>query len=440
MRLYNRFLLFFLRVADILLRTDFVKTIGNWKKWSDSTKESVNQIQEHRLTLLLKYATQKVPFYQHPRNSSLKDFPVMTKNIIALNLEELISGDYRKADLIEEKSSGSSGVQGSVFMTRRESLDAIANQSFLWSLSGYQFGDNLLQLGMSPDRGIVKRLKDILFRTDYQLAFNLDEQKVLSVLKKYRGNKSAIFFGGYASGLYEYARIAMKHNIRDIEFKSVISWGDKMFDHYRTLIEEIFNTNVYDTYGCTEGFMIAGQCQHFNCHILTPHVYIELLDANGKEVPYGEMGQVVVTRLDARAMPLIRYYLGDLAIKENPSKECSCGLPYPMLRKIVGRDTDVVKTPLGKSLIIHFFTGIFEHISEIRQFRVLQDSVHKFSIEIISDLEGEFLDILLDEIHKRLELKAEEKLQIFFKQVREIPTTNSGKPQIIVSTLPNEFR
>lgn len=411
-----------------------------WAKWKDSTKETIHQVQEYRLTMLLTYANQKVPFYQHQKNSSLKDFPVLTKNIIALNIEELISEDYRKADLIEEKSSGSSGVQGTVFMTRLESLDAIANQSFLWSLSGYQFGDKLLQLGMSPNRGIVKRLKDILFRTDYQLAFNLDEQKVLNVLKNYRDNKSIVFFGGYASGLYEYARIAMKHNIRDIEFKSVISWGDKMFDHYRTLIEEVFKTKVYDTYGCTEGFMIAGQCQHFNYHILTPHVYIELLDTNGNEVPYGEIGQVFVTRLDARAMPLIRYYLGDLAIKENPSKGCPCGLPYPMLRKIIGRDTDVVKTPLGKSLIVHFFTGIFEHISEIRQFRVLQDSVHEFSIEIISDLNGASLDVLLNGIHKKLEQKAEEKLQITFKQVHEIPTTNSGKPQIIVSTLPNEFR
>ena len=82
------------------------------------------------------------------------------------------------------------------------------------------------------------------------------------------------------------------------------------------IVSAFGNPTIAEVYGTTEGFMIAGLCENGNHHILTPHVYLELLDKDGNEVAPGELGYVVVTRLDAFSFPLIRYYLGDLAIKE----------------------------------------------------------------------------------------------------------------------------
>ena len=48
-------------------------------------------------------------------------------------------------------------------------------------------------------------------------------------------------------------------------------------------------------------------------------------------------------------MPLIRYRIGDLAVKADPNKKCSCGREFPMLEKIIGRDTDIIYTPKGKA-------------------------------------------------------------------------------------------
>ena len=53
------------------------------------------------------------------------------------------------------------------------------------------------------------------------------------------------------------------------------------------------------------------------------------------------------------------------------------------LQKIVGRDTDVVHTPGGKALIVHFFTGVFEHLPQIKQFRIIQKKVGEIEIEFI---------------------------------------------------------
>ena len=47
-------------------------------------------------------------------------------------------------------------------------------------------------------------------------------------------------FMGYASSLYVFAEIAKKYNIKK-EFKTAVSWGDKLFDHYKREIKETFS-------------------------------------------------------------------------------------------------------------------------------------------------------------------------------------------------------
>ena len=72
--------------------------------------------------------------------------------------------------------------------------------------------------------------------------------------------KKDIYFIGYPSSIYSYAKFSEELGINEVSFKSIISLGDKMFPHYRSLIEKIFNTEVFDTYGAAEGLMIAGEC------------------------------------------------------------------------------------------------------------------------------------------------------------------------------------
>ena len=129
--------------------------------------------------------------------------------------------------------------------------------------------------------------------------------------------------------------------------------------------------------------MIAAECEYHTYHIMSPHVYIEILDENGNEVKDGELGNIHVTHLDNFLMPLIRYKIGDLGVKSSPDYVCNCGRSLPVLKHIIGRDTDVVYTESGKPLIVHFFTGIFEHFSTINQFQVVQKDNEPFNIKYI---------------------------------------------------------
>ena len=437
--LYNKFLEdMVLPLVDMARGTSYMQELKHWRnRIAPLGKEKLLLLQENRLRSLLLHATANVPFYKQFAGEmsgnvyeDIKKLPVIKKNLLKQHKEELFAGN--KKGLVSEKSSGSSGEQSEVFMSKKEQTQYQAAQTFLWEWSGYHMGDVMLQTGITPKRGLLKSAKDFLLNTIYVDAYHLSEEAITAKLLEAK-KKNCRVFGGYASSLNSFARVAIKNNI-PIHFPIVLSWGDKLFDAYRQNISKAFgNPAIHEHYGSTEGLVISGTCNHNRHHILNPHVYLELLDKNGNEVPDGQMGHVVVTRLDAFAFPLIRYYLGDLAIKEPTQAKCSCGRHFPMLKKIIGRDTDVIQTPSGKDLIVHFFTGIFEHFPTIKQFRVIQKAVGQIEIEYIPD--HGFAPTALTDVEIMMHKRAQEQLLVTWLQVAAIPATASGKPQIIQNLL-----
>lgn len=425
-----------LPAGDLLLGTQFMAQLNAARKTQYFSESQLSFYQTEGLRKLLTHASTQVDYYKNlkvPHHDDpiawLKNFPVIYKKDIKENTTAMLTKTGGK--MVVESSSGSSGVQVTVYMSAKEASRTQAWQTLLWEWGGFQLGSKFFQLGMTTKRPRVKKVKDTLLRTYYQQAFNISQIEVKKSLTS-KADFSDYVMGGYASGLYGYALHARDLGLQ-IRFKSVISWGDKMFPHYRKLIKEVFGASVTDTYGSTEGFVIAGQCEQGNYHVLSPHVHLELLDKEGNEVADGEPGFVVVTRLDGYTMPLIRYYLGDIAIREKKEVFCSCGRKLPMLKQVVGRDTDIVRTRSGKLLIVHFFTGIFEYFDQIKQFQVIQENLDSISIEYIP--EKNFQLSVLQDVKSVIETKLEEKIDIQFKEVQEIKPTASGKPQIIKSLI-----
>lgn len=437
--LYNRILEnALLPLGDLLLGTSFMRSLQQLRSYDLLSTDELDQLQLERLRQTLQHASERSLFYRERALSEqsdpvawLKTFPILTKQDLREYTADILTRPMR--GLIRRSSSGSTGVQSSVYVTSHELSRQRAALAHWWNWGGYRIGEPMIQTGMSLPRGFVKAVKDRLFRIQYVSAFSHRREQVVRLLRSLQG-RTDFYLGGYASSLYLFAKIAEQEGIEGVRLKSVIAWGDHLFPHYRSTIERCFATRVYETYGCTEGLMIAAQRDIEPLYIISPEIYLELLDDAGSEVPDGELGHVVVTSLSAKAMPLIRYRLGDLAIKlpaaRYPEKRELC---YPLLQKVLGRDTDIVKTRSGKYMIVHSFTGIFEHIPEIRQFRVLQRNLDEIMIEYIPD--RGFQPSLLEDVTRKIHAGLGEQLPVHFKQVERIPATPSGKPQIIVSQL-----
>ena len=436
---YNKILeKIILPVGDFLLGQQFIQELKNQRKEVYFSTEYICSVQEKKLIDVLNHATQYSKYYRSLKISQndnpvlfLKQFPILNKQILKEQQDNLITVSKKK--LLRQSSSGSSGIQSVVYWTKREQSKHRATQILWWEWAGYKLGMPMVQTGMTPNRGIIKSVKDCLLKTFYFPAF-VSEKNEFEKALHWAASKKIVFLGGYASSLYVLSKIYKELDVK-VKFCSAVSWGDKLYKHYQSSIEDIFDIKVKETYGSAEGLMIAAQKDLPYMYIMAPNVFLEILDDEGNEVKDGEIGHVVVTSLVAKAMPLIRYKIGDLAIKlpkdEYPE---NCELKLPLLKKVIGRDTDLVKTRSGKFLVVHTFTGIFEHFSEIEQFCVIQENLDSIIIEFIPS--SGFNICILDKIKILInQYLKDSSFIINFKEVKYIAPTPSGKPQIIISKL-----
>jgi len=108
-------------------------------------------------------------------------------------------------------------------------------------------------------------------------------------------------------------------------------------------LEDAWGAPVYDNYGSHEVGLVAWECVHKNHkHINEDTAYIEVCDVDGKALPDGEPGSVVITSLHRSVPPFIRYDLRDrMAIY--PRTKCACGISTRMLSALFGRMDEMVK-------------------------------------------------------------------------------------------------
>lgn len=118
-------------------------------------------------------------------------------------------------------------------------------------------------------------------------------------------------------------------------------WGKTM----RKRIADELGIELFDIYGLTE---IYGPGIGINCpgetamHYWDDYIFIEIIDpVTGKNVPDGELGEIVITTLVKEGAPLIRYRTHDLS-RIVPG-ECPCGCKYPRIDVIMGRTDDMMK-------------------------------------------------------------------------------------------------
>lgn len=422
-----------LPAGDLVLRTELMAELRRWRRIQHLDRASLDALQRDALERLLTHATARVPHYRGLRVSRsddpfewLRRFPILTKADLRERGDRLLTPGVE--GLIEVSSSGSSGVQSTLWCTAREMSRSQAIQTLWWEWAGYRLGDALLQTGMTPERGLAKRVKDRLLRTTYVVAFGLTDDDVARVLAE-APRRRWRHFGGYASSLDAFARVARDRRL-DANFRSAISWGDKLYDGYRQRVRDHLGAPTLDTYGAAEGFMIAAQRSPGPgpYYVMSPHVVVELLDDDDQPVAPGTMGHVVVTRLDALTMPSVRFRLGDLAVAADETAPPT-GVPaFPRLDRIVGRETDVWRSPGGRTLTVHTFTGVLEHFAAIEQFSVVPGQ-RGLTMEYIAE-PGLDPDVLTRASRALCDAVGEE-LKLDWVVVDTIPDSPSGKPQII---------
>ncbi len=124
--------------------------------------------------------------------------------------------------------------------------------------------------------------------------------------------------------------------------------GDRISPGGRELAEQM-GCALYSVYGAMEAGTIGFQCEERNgFHLSIDLCAVRIVDDDGRDVPAGEIGNIVISPLDNRAMALFNYRLGDRgALATEP---CPCGRTLPVLARMEGRRSEIIQLADGREL------------------------------------------------------------------------------------------
>ncbi|MFW6154711.1 MAG: phenylacetate--CoA ligase family protein [Planctomycetota bacterium] len=132
-------------------------------------------------------------------------------------------------------------------------------------------------------------------------------------------------------------------DLRDLPLTAGIFGAEPWTEAMRTYVEEAAGIKAYDIYGLSEiiGPGVASACSaQTGLHVFEDYFYPEIIDPETLQpVPDGEEGELVLTTLAKRAMPMIRYRTRDItSIIPEP---CACGRIVRRIQRIGRRSDDM---------------------------------------------------------------------------------------------------
>ncbi len=332
----------------------------------------------------------------------------------------------------EYSTSGSTGQPFTVLIDDDTMSRSRALMLLRTLYAGWRFGEPVFQTGMAVRRGRLKSLKDRLLRIAYRSAFDLSPA-VLDDYLDLIARRRLAYATGYAQSIYLLAQRALATG-RTLPLRAAVTWGSSLLPHFRRRIHEAFGCETYDSYGVGEGMQIAAQSTHSQglLHQFCLHVAAEIV-RDGYPVPAGERGEIVLTRLNPGAMPLIRYRVGDCgrAAAEQPE---TGGINLPLWAGVDGRTSDVVTTPAGNQLIVEFFFGIMQYAPTITLFQVIQTARDTLRVKIVTA--PEFVPADWQRVAAEIHAKGDPALKLEVEIVPDIPLEPTGKRRFIVVQAP----
>ncbi len=438
-------------IAPAWARWERSPYLRHYRTLKQSQFESPEQIRSRQLTALrqiLEHAHSTVPFYRAAFDRvglkpddvrSFGDFlqvPILTKQDIRDHFDDLLSSAYRGRALHQKRTSGSTGVPLCVMLddAGMQFKRACTLRSDEWS--GWRLGQRVAKVWGNPEYlklGWRGRLRNALLdRADYLDTLKMSDESIATFAARLRRRPPGLIFG-HAHSVYLLANFIHRRAIRPVRPRGIITTAMVLHDWQRRVIEEVFACPVTNRYGCEEVSLIASECEyHQGLHVNADGLFVEVV-ADGKPAAEGQPGAVVVTDLVNRAMPILRYKVGDVAALS--SRRCPCGRGLPLLERIEGRESDYVTTESGELISGISLTENFAlQVSGVQQMQIVQETRTQFRFRIVRA--AEFGEASLEQIRHLVRERFGSNTDYELEFVDEIPQEPSGKYRFCISRVP----
>ena len=184
-------------------------------------------------------------------------------------------------------------------------------------------------------------------------------------------------------------------------------------------------------YGGRDSALIAHECPQGGMHVLADAVILETLDPQGRPVPPGEPGEIVITDLYSHEAPFIRYATGDIAVLS--ARRCPCGRALPLLERVEGRSNDSITSPDGRAINSLALIYSVREIEGIERFKITQKTLTSFHVQLVRN--ARYSTNSEERIRKGWTQLLRAPVTVTFEYLQELPIDRSGKFRHVVSDL-----
>lgn len=402
-------------------------------QWWSPTR--IARYQEERVVTMLRYAVAKIPYYRalgvDPATvTSLADlarFPVLTKRTVQTEAERLLADGLDRSRMLSSRTSGSTCEPTTTYFDRaswsftrhalklRRTLAAI-NPLFKRILI-------VSEEGFDPPRR-RRGLVDVA-----RMHIRGDMEAQLAFLREYRPH--ALY--SFPSYLLELVATCRESGVPVPRVPVVFTSSEVLSEAARSTITEVFGARLFDIYGSTEFKEIAWQCDYGRYHLNFESVYLEHASAAEADPETGAR-PLLVTSLTNRAMPFIRFDMGDLANINSPGR-CRCGRRSPYLTDIGGRRASYLRLPSGRRISPYLLTTTVENDPAVRKYRFVQTAPDRLRLEYVRARGAGDVDRHV--IEEALVKVVGEPIAVSFRARSDIPRAPGGKHHVVQVENPN---
>lgn len=255
--------------------------------------------------------------------------------------------------------------------------------------------------------------------------------KYLEALRQFQPT----YLSGYPSAIALLARHALRFPVQGLRIKAILTSAETLLDEQRDVIEAAFGARVHDQYGQTEMQSFWFECRYRRMHAHPLFGVTEILRPNGQPCSPGEMGDIVLTGLINRAMPLIRYRVGDRAAWSDEDR-CPCGRSMPMVQQIDGRREDYLYS--AERGWIGRMDPALKGVEGLLECQFIQEETGRLRILYVPLPSFRLADKLQLEANLKSRLGSE--ISFDFEVVPAIPRGANGKFRAVISKLPSNFQ
>ena len=303
---------------------------------------------------------------------SFEDFsrlPALGREDVHRAGRRLISSDIPPGHLRRDATGGSSGTPTEIWTGPEErGWRESAAESFMRRLGmpigtriGYFWGHHLDPIATDSLR---VRINCFIANVRTFNCFRLSPEVFEDYHQKFERWRPTCIVA-YAGALGHFAEYLLERGYRpSYPTRCLVTGAEKLIPYHRRLIETAFGRPVHERYGSRDVGYIAYQMDPARSHDFEIDWADLLLEPETEE----EESSILITKLHADGMPMIRYRIDDVG--RFPKGSCP-GHPTFTLREVVGRVTDGVRLPDGR-----WVHGIeFPHLMKdypIREFMLRQ--------------------------------------------------------------------